>query len=253
MAGNCSCCFCLETHVLINVTGNLMGKNGYIMITADAGINQQRVACALHLLKPSPIVKEVPDELMSLDLEVTDVDVMKESKPSFYLKNIRPILLQKKVVHFVGFGNRLAFDPIPFQLQYQTRNNRATKPSRYQALHLRFEMDMVAHSLCEFGGGEEQRQELEAFRQIHFPALMELEKTGKLPSPAMLRSEGLCPLTPEEAVLMLAALGSLAAGPSRRNNYFGISSFHHAQVANASLDFIACTAADAFAMTDSGS
>ena len=30
---------------------------------------------------------------------------------------------------------------------------------------------------------------------------------GRLPSPAMLREEGLCPLTPEEAVLMLAALG----------------------------------------------
>lgn len=29
----------------------------------------------------------------------------------------------------------------------------------------------------------------------------------RLPSPADLRSEGLCPLTPEEAVLMLAALG----------------------------------------------
>ena len=29
----------------------------------------------------------------------------------------------------------------------------------------------------------------------------------RLPSPSELRSEGLCPLTPEEAVLMLAALG----------------------------------------------
>lgn len=29
----------------------------------------------------------------------------------------------------------------------------------------------------------------------------------RLPSPSALRSEGLCPLTPEEAVLMLAALG----------------------------------------------
>ena len=49
--------------------------------------------------------------------QVTDVDIMKESKLSFYWKNILPILLQKRVVHFVGFGNRLAFDPIPFELQ----------------------------------------------------------------------------------------------------------------------------------------
>uniref|UniRef100_A0A2P2KQR6 O-fucosyltransferase family protein n=1 Tax=Rhizophora mucronata TaxID=61149 RepID=A0A2P2KQR6_RHIMU len=66
---------------------------------------------------------------------------------------------------------------------------------------------MIAHSLCEYGGGEEERKELEAYREIHFPALTLLKKTKKLPSPAVLRSEGLCPLTPEEAVLTLAALG----------------------------------------------
>ncbi|KAK8551645.1 hypothetical protein V6N12_040276 [Hibiscus sabdariffa] len=295
------------------------GKNGYIMVTANGGINQQCVAICnavvvAHLLNATLVVpkfmyssvwkdasvrlvKELPEELKSLDLEaigsvVTDIDVMKESKPSFYLKNILPILLQKRVVHFVGFGNRLAFDPIPFQLQtiifsphavsaIIARNVRAAKPSRYLALHLRFEIDMVAHSLCEFGGGEDQRQELEAFRQIHFPALTELEKTGKLPSPAMLRSEGLCPLTPEEAVLLLAALGfnrktqiyvagaQIYGGKSRlaalSNLYPNLVTkeyllsptelepFMNFSSQLAALDFIVCTAADAFAMTDSGS
>ncbi|KAK8297396.1 hypothetical protein V6Z12_D05G186700 [Gossypium hirsutum] len=249
------------------------GKNGYIMVTANGGINQQRVAVCnavvlarllnatlvvpkfmyssvwkdvsqfgdiyqeehfIKYLAPDiRIVKELPEELKSLDLEaigsvVTDVDVRKESKPSFYLKNILPILLQKRVVHFVGFGNRLAFDPIPFQLQRLrcrcnfhalqfvpkiqetaalllerlhkhsaqpglldhylvgphavaamiARSDRA-KASKYLALHLRFEIDMVAHSLCEFGGGEQEGQELEAYRQIHFPALTELKKTEK--------------------------------------------------------------------------
>lgn len=55
--------------------------------------------------------------IVQLIFQVTDVDIRKESKPSFYVKNILPILLQKRVVHFIGFGNRLAFDPIPFQLQ----------------------------------------------------------------------------------------------------------------------------------------
>ncbi|KAJ9689791.1 hypothetical protein PVL29_012458 [Vitis rotundifolia] len=208
------------------------------------------------------IVKELPKELQSLDLEaiggvVTDVDIMKESKLSFYRKNILPILLQKRVVHFVGFGNRLAFDPIPFELQrlrcrcnfhalrfvpkiqetgalllkkmrqnvrrsgpldhylvgpfaestMKGKKNRAAKSSRYLALHLRFEIDMVAHSLCDFGGGEEERQELEAYREIHFPALALLKKTTRLPSPEELRADGQCPLTPEETVLMLVALG----------------------------------------------
>ncbi|KAH1065936.1 hypothetical protein J1N35_030923 [Gossypium stocksii] len=351
------------------------GKNGYIMVTANGGINQQRVAVCnavvlarllnatlvvpkfmyssvwkdvsqfgdiyqeehfIKYLAPDiRIVKELPEELKSLDLEaigsvVTDVDVRKESKPSFYLKDILPILLQKRVVHFVGFGNRLAFDPIPFQLQRLrcrcnfhalkfvpkiqetaalllerlhkhsaqpglldhylvgphavaamiARSDRA-KASKYLALHLRFEIDMVAHSLCEFGGGELEGQELEAYRQIHFPALTELKKTEKLPSPAMLRSEGLCPLTPEEAVLMLAALGfnrktqiyvagaQIYGGTSRlaaltslypnlvtKENLLSsaeLESFKNFSSQLAALDFIVCTAADAFAMTDSGS
>jgi hypothetical protein len=68
------------------------------------------------------IVKKLPKELQSLDLEaigsvVTDIDVMKEAKPGFYMKHILPLLLKNRVVHFLGFGNRLAFDPIPFELQ----------------------------------------------------------------------------------------------------------------------------------------
>lgn len=63
-------------------------------------------------------------ELQSLDLEaigsmVTDTDIMKEAKPSFFLKYILPILHLNRVVHFVGFGNRLASDPVPHQLQMQ--------------------------------------------------------------------------------------------------------------------------------------
>lgn len=56
---------------------------------------------------------------------------------------------------------------------------RTMKNSRYLSLHLRFEIDMVAHSLCHFGGGEEERQELEAYREIHFPALVQLKKTTR--------------------------------------------------------------------------
>ncbi|KAL5773242.1 hypothetical protein ACOSQ2_013166 [Xanthoceras sorbifolium] len=352
------------------------GNNGYIMITANGGMNQQRVAICnavvvarllnaslvvpkfmyssvwrdvsqfsdiyqeeyfIKYLNPDiRIVKELPNELQSLDLEaigsvVTDVDMPKESKPSFYLKNILPILFKNRVVHFVGFANRLAFDPIPFQLQrlrcrcnfhalqfvpkiqetgavllqrlrkhaanpgpldrhlvgpytdliVKGERGRSRKASKYLALHLRFEIDMVAHSLCEFGGGEEERQELEAYREIHFPALTLLKKRTKLPSPAELRSEGLCPLTPEETVLMLAALGfnrktrifvagaQIYGGSVRlsalnslypylvtKENLLSaaeLEPFKNFSSQLAALDFIGCTAADAFAMTDSGS
>ncbi|PON52147.1 O-fucosyltransferase [Parasponia andersonii] len=353
------------------------GKNGYILVTANGGMNQQRVAVCnavvlarllnstlvvpkflyssvwkdvsqfgniyqedhfIKYLSPDVrIVKELPKELQSLNLEaigsvVTDEDIRKEAKPSFYLKNILPILLKNGVVHFLGFGNRLAFDPIPFQLQslrcrcnfhalqfvpkiqktgalllqrlrqheghpggpldhylvgsyteaFKAQNqSRPKKASRYLALHLRFEIDMVAHSLCEFGGGEEERQVLEAYREIHFPALTLLKKTTKLPSPQELRSEGLCPLTPEESILMLAALGftrkthlfvagsQIYGGSSRligltnlypklvtKENLLStteLEPFMNFSSQLAALDFIGCTAADAFAMTDSGS
>lgn len=51
--------------------------------------------------------------------------------------------------------------------------------SKYLALHLRFEIDMVAHSLCYFGGGEREQKELDSYRQKHFPSLSTLTKTKK--------------------------------------------------------------------------
>ncbi|XP_058081274.1 O-fucosyltransferase 2-like isoform X2 [Magnolia sinica] len=316
------------------------GNNGYILVSANGGINQQRVAedHFMNYLKADiRIVKELPLELQSLDLEVigslvTDEEYMKEAKPSFYLKNILPILLKNRVVHFIGFGNRLAFDPIPSELQRlrcrcnfhalqfvpkiqetgallikrmrqhsprlgpvdrnllgsfaveSKREGEKDLPgdaSSYLALHLRFEIDMVAHSMCDFGGGEEEREELDAYRAIHFPALTLLKKSSKLPSSALLRSEGKCPLTPEEAVLMLAALGfnrktliflagahiyggksRMAALTSLYPNFVTkedllssteIRPFVNFSSQLAALDFIGCAAADAFAMTDSGS
>ncbi|CAO2823627.1 unnamed protein product [Amaranthus hypochondriacus] len=347
------------------------GNNGYIMVTANGGLNQQRVAVCnavavarllnatlvlpkfmfssvwrdmsqfgdiyqeehfINYLKPDiRIVKELPEELRSLDLDaidsvVTDEDIMKEAKPSFYRKNILPLLLRNKVIHFLGFGNRLAFDPIPSQLQrlrcrcnfyalqfvpkiqeagallikrmrqnssyagpldsyllgpYAKKMVKGKKGPKFLALHLRFEIDMVSHSLCEFGGGEAEQKELEAYRQIHFPALTHLKENEKLPSPNELRSEGLCPLTPEEAVLMLAALGfnrkthiylagaQIYGGPSRlasltslyphlvtKENLLSpaeLEPFKNFSSQLAALDFIGCTASTAFAMTDSGS
>ncbi|KAG0475078.1 hypothetical protein HPP92_014764 [Vanilla planifolia] len=353
------------------------GTNGYILVSANGGISQQRVAICnavaiarllnstlvlpkflysnvwqdssqfsdiyeeehfVNYLKADiKIVKELPAELQSLDLEargiiITDAEIRKEEKPSFYVKKILPILLKKKVVHFSGFGNHLAFDPIPFDLQRlrcrcnfhalrfvkkiqetgallirrmrQPRshpnplvynlvgsfavspniNKKSTLPSlasRYLAVHLRYEIEMAAYSLCYFGGGKEEVEELEAYRQIHFPVLTALRKTTKMPSPNVLRSEGQCPFTPEEAILLLVALGfkrktriyvagaHIYGGRSRmailkslypylvtKDDLLSPSElepFRNFSSQQAALDFIVCAAADTFAMTDSGS
>ena len=52
-------------------------------------------------------------------------------------------------------------------------------PVNYIALHLRFEVDMVAYSLCEFGGGKIEKTELQAYREDHFPLLMQRLKKSK--------------------------------------------------------------------------
>ncbi|WCJ27226.1 O-fucosyltransferase family protein [Euphorbia peplus] len=350
-------------------------NNGYLLVSANGGLNQQRVAIcnavALASLlnatlvvpkflysnvwkDPSQfgdiyqeeyfmnkmkdeieIVKELPSHLKSLDIEaigsqITDADIPKEARPSDYLEKVLPILLKNKVVHFLGFGNRLGFDPVSSQLQrlrckcnfhalkfapkiqqagsllirrirkYDSAHSMLDKellgdfmpgspltndpskgPSKYLALHLRFEVDMIAYSLCEFGGGEDEKKELKAYRESHFPLLIERVKNSEPIIPSELRRLGRCPLTPEEAALVLAGLGfkrgtyiylassQIYGGKSRMHPFTNLypnlvtketlltpkelAPFTNFSSQMAALDFIACATSDVFAMTDSGS
>nr|XP_011460620.1 PREDICTED: uncharacterized protein At1g04910-like isoform X1 [Fragaria vesca subsp. vesca] len=352
-------------------------SNGYILISANGGLNQQRVAICnavavasllnatlviprflysnvwndpsqfgdiyqeeyfIDVMKDEvDIVKELPSHLASLDLEaigslITDADLVKEAKPTDYVRTVLPILLKNGVVHFLGYGNRLGFDPLPSELQRlrckcnfhalkfvpeiqhvgsllvrrirkydaalsvldkqllgnfmhsidSKRHDAAARgPFKYLALHLRFEIDMVAYSLCDFGGGESERNELQAYREIHFPLLIERLKNSKSVSQSELRKLGKCPLTPEEAALVLAGLGfkhrtyiylagsQIYGGNSRMNSFTNLypnlvtketlltprelAPFQNFSSKLAALDFIACATSDVFAMTDSGS
>ncbi|KAL0352958.1 UNVERIFIED_CONTAM: O-fucosyltransferase 8 [Sesamum angustifolium] len=353
-----------------------VNHTGFILVSANGGLNQQRVAVCnavavasllnatlvipkflysnvwkdpsqfsdiyqedtfMYTLKDDiNIIKELPTHLRSLDLEaigslVTDADLAKEATPNEYIKSILPILLRNGIVHFLGFGNRLGFDPLPSDLQklrckcnfhalkfvpkiqkigsllvkrirkYDSARSMLDKqllgnfissvpsgeqvtiasPSKYLALHLRFEVDMVAYSMCDFGGGENETRELQAYREEHFPLLLERLKKMKPLSPTELRKMGRCPLTPEEAALVLAGLGfnrgayiylagsQIYGGKSRMrliiNLYPNIvtkedllsptelAPFRNFSSQLAALDFIACAASDVFAMTDSGS
>ncbi|EPS72365.1 hypothetical protein M569_02392, partial [Genlisea aurea] len=204
------------------------------------------------------IVKDLPSHLKSLKLKaigsvVTEADLPKGATVDYYLRNVLPILRRNGIVHFLGFGNRLGFDPMPYELQklrckcnfhalkfstkiqsvgslllerlgkHRRRKNmlleeqllgsymiikpEESQTSKYLALHLRFEVDMVAHSGCYFGGGESEKKELRLYREEHFPLLLERLKKTRYVSPPELRRAGRCPLTPEEAALVLAALG----------------------------------------------
>ncbi|KAA8519637.1 hypothetical protein F0562_013918 [Nyssa sinensis] len=351
-------------------------SNGFILVSANGGLNQQRVAVCnavavasllnatlvipkflysnvwndpsqfgdiyqeeyfINNLKDEVnIVKELPPHLKSLDLEaigslITDADISKEATPHEYVRTVLPLLLRNEVVHFLGFGNRLGFDPLPSKLQRlrckcnfhalkfvpkiqrvgsllvkrirkcDVSRNMLDKqllgsfisnvplkghdamrgPSKYLALHMRFEVDMVAYSLCEFGGGEDEKKELQAYRELHFPLLIERMKNSNPVSPTELRKLGRCPLTPEEAALVLAGLGfkpgtymylagsQIYGGQSRMHPFTSLypnlvtkeniltpselAPFRNFSSQLAALDFIACATADVFAITDSGS
>uniref|UniRef100_A0A7N0UA50 O-fucosyltransferase family protein n=1 Tax=Kalanchoe fedtschenkoi TaxID=63787 RepID=A0A7N0UA50_KALFE len=349
-----------------NITETSEKNSRYILVSANGGLNQQRVAICnavavaallnatlvipkfLHsnvwrdpsqfgdiyqekyfmrvLKRDVNVVKELPLHLKPSSIHViTDSDLTKEAKPAEYINKVLPILQNNGAVHFLGFGNRLGFDPIPFNLQrlrckcnfhalkfvpkiqqaasllvkrirsYDASQGRLDRqllprgsdrtslaPLRYLALHLRFEIDMVAYSMCDFGGGENERRELEAYREEHFPILVERLRRSKMPaSPAELRMLGRCPLTPEEAALVLAAVGfergayiyvagsTVYGGMSRMQPLYSLfpnivtkehlltpaelEPFRNLSSQLAALDFIACATADVFAMTDSGS
>ncbi|KAL1328754.1 hypothetical protein AAHE18_13G395700 [Arachis hypogaea] len=360
---------------LHNTPGNLVENNGYILVSANGGLNQQRVAICngvavasllnatlvipkflysnvwndpsqfgdiyqeehfMNMLKDDiSIVKELPSHMKSLDPEaigsqITDADLPKEATAADYIKIVLPLLLKNGLVHFLGFGNRLGFDPLPSHIQRlrckcnfhalkfvpkiqevgallvrrirkhsgsrsmldtellgkfidKKKDHDSAKGSiKYLALHLRFEVDMVAYSLCEFGGGESERRELQAYRESHFPFLVERLKNSTSPiSPMVLRKMGRCPLTPEEAALVLAGLGfkrgtyvylagsGIYRADSRMNPFTRLypnvitkedflapnelEPFKNFSSQLAALDFIACATADVFAMTDSGS
>ncbi|OVA00115.1 GDP-fucose protein O-fucosyltransferase [Macleaya cordata] len=366
---------CADRNNSIN-QGKPSGSSGFLLVSANGGLNQQRVAVCnavavasllnatlvipkflysnvwndpsqfgdiyqeehfMNTLKDEVnIVKELPSHLQSLDIEaigslITDADIVKEAKPIDFVRVILPLLLRNGVVHFLGFGNRLGFDPLPFKLQRlrckcnfhalkfvpkiqqvasllvsRIRKTNAARssldkqllgnfttgipfkghdasigPSKYLALHLRFEIDMVAYSLCAFGGGEDETKDLEAYRNIHFPIVVERLKNTKSVSPAELRKLGRCPLTPEEAGLVLSGLGfkrgtyiylagsDIYGGKSRMHPFTRLypnvvtkedlltpselAPFSNFSSQLAALDFIACATSDVFAMTDSGS
>lgn len=62
---------------------------------------------------------------------------------------------------------------------------------------------MAAHSACDFGGGKAEKLALAKYRQMIWQGrVLNSQFTDK-----ELRSQGRCPLTPEEIGLLLAALG----------------------------------------------
>ncbi|CAA7037846.1 unnamed protein product [Microthlaspi erraticum] len=143
------------------------------------------------------------------------------SSDKYYLQQVLPLFRKHKVIHFIRSDSRLANNGLSLELQrLRCRVNfqglkftprieaLGSKLVRilqqrgsFVALHLRYEMDMLAFSGCTHGCSEEEAQELKKMRYT-YPWWREKEIISE-----ERRAQGLCPLTPEETVLVLKALG----------------------------------------------
>ncbi|KAL6007804.1 O-fucosyltransferase 29 [Asimina triloba] len=213
--------------------------NGYLLIATSGGLNQQRTGfmtkaslCSdfvnifdvdwfiSYLSKDITIIKRVPDKVMrSMEKPPYTMRVPRKSTPEFYLDQVLPILLRRRVLQLTKFDYRLtsSLDEDLQKLRCRVNHHalRFTKPirtlgqklvkkmrrmsSRFIAVHLRFEPDMLAFSGCYYGGGDKERRELSEIRK-RWATLPDLSPDGE-------RSRGKCVLTPHEVGLMLRALG----------------------------------------------
>ncbi|KAL9242783.1 hypothetical protein vseg_016749 [Gypsophila vaccaria] len=172
------------------------------------------------LAKDVKIIKRVPEKVMrSMEKPPYTMRVPRKSTPEDYIELVLPILLRRRVVQLYKFDYRLANDLDPELQKLRCRVNyhalRFTKPiqelgakvvmrmrqmaTRFIAVHLRFEPDMLAFSGCYYGGGEKEINELREIRK-RWETLPDI-------SPLEERKRGKCPLAPEEVGVMLRALG----------------------------------------------
>lgn len=168
------------------------------------------------------IVKRLPKRFSrKYGFQPLEMPPVSWSSEKYYLEQILPLFNKHKVIHFNRTDTRLANNGIPPYLQkLRCRVNfQALKftPSiealgnklvhilqqngPFLALHLRYEMDMLAFSGCTHGCTVEEADELKRLRYA-FPWWREKEIVSD-----ERRLQGLCPLTPEEATLILQALG----------------------------------------------
>ncbi|XP_052196162.1 O-fucosyltransferase 39-like [Diospyros lotus] len=166
---------------------------------------------------------------------------------NWYLENVLPVLQSYGIAAIAPFSHRLAFDNLPMDIQRLrckvnfkalifvphvralgdalvsrlryphghhegldtnylrevTEAKEKQGPMKFVAVHLRFDKDMAAHSACDFGGGKAEKLALAKYRQVIWQGrVLNSQFTDE-----ELRSQGRCPLTPEEIGLLLAALG----------------------------------------------
>ncbi|KAJ8773678.1 hypothetical protein K2173_005924 [Erythroxylum novogranatense] len=185
------------------------------------------------------VVRELPkDVLEQFDNNISSIvnlRVKAWSSPTYYLQKVLPKLIHMRAVRIAPFSNRLAyavppsiqrlrclanFEALrfsePIRILAEKMVDRMVKNSshiggKYVSVHLRFEMDMVAFSCCEYDGGEDEKREMDIARESSWRG--KFRRKGRVIRPGANRMDGKCPLTPLEVGLMLRGMGFDNATP----------------------------------------
>ncbi|CAL0315269.1 unnamed protein product [Lupinus luteus] len=170
----------------------------------------------VQILKELPPKQKKKVELKSL----YSMPPISWSNMTYYNNVILPRIKTYEVVHFTKTDARLANNGIPKEVQklrcrvnyHALRFNPSIEKlakkivrilkerGPFLSLHLRYEMDMIAFSGCNQGCSKEEIDELTKMRYA-YPWWKEKEINSEKK-----RTEGLCPLTPEEIALTMRAL-----------------------------------------------
>lgn len=168
------------------------------------------------------IIKRLPKRLKEKNANnLLVMSPVSWSSEKYYLQQILPLFSKYQVIHFNKTDARLANNCLPTELQklrcrvnyhaikftdqIEALGNKLVnilqKKGPFMALHLRYEMDMLAFSGCTHGCSVDESEELKRMRYA-YPWWREKEIVSE-----ERRLLGLCPLTPEETALVLQALG----------------------------------------------
>ncbi|KAJ3673819.1 hypothetical protein LUZ60_005811 [Juncus effusus] len=168
------------------------------------------------------IIKKLPKRFSDINSShILKMSPISWSDEKYYVNQILPLFNKYKVIHFNKTDARLAnnginstiqklrckvnFHALKFTREIEELGEKLVRLIRkrwkFVALHLRYEMDMLAFSGCNHGCSNKEAEDLKKMRYA-YPWWREKEIDSETK-----RSQGLCPLTPEESSLILKALG----------------------------------------------
>ncbi|XP_078429592.1 rhamnogalacturonan I rhamnosyltransferase 1-like [Wolffia australiana] len=168
------------------------------------------------------IIKRLPKRLSRKGSAISiSMPPVSWSNESYYLNQVLPLFKIYRVVHFNKTDARLANNGLPVKLQrlrcrvnyhalrftdrIESLGNKLVRilhsEGFFVALHLRYEMDMLAFSGCTYGCSMDEAELLKKMRYA-YPWWREKEINSE-----ERRQLGFCPLTPEETASVLRALG----------------------------------------------